>query len=92
MQSQYDAVLRRQPSPSLSACLLWEKRLALASRMYLSAAKALAQVRRLQLPLTLHTLHMLQVALPGATQVGQAGQLNVADKQINLAATAQTQP
>jgi len=56
-----------------------EKRLEAAHRMHLSSVKALAQVRRLGLPMT------LQVALPGATQVGQAGQVNVADKQVNLA-------
>jgi hypothetical protein len=54
-----------------------EKRLESAHRMHLAAVKALAQVRRLQLPLT------LQVALPGATQVGPAAQVNVGEKQIN---------
>jgi hypothetical protein len=53
-----------------------------ANRRYLSAIKALAQVRRLQVPLT------LQVALPGATQVGQAAQVNVGEKQINAVAAA----
>jgi hypothetical protein len=55
-----------------------------ANRRYLSAIKALAQVRRLQLPLT------LQVALPGATQVAQAAQVNVAEKQINATITKPT--
>jgi hypothetical protein len=71
---------------SLSLSTHEQKRLDLASRRYLAAIRTLAQVRRLQLPLT------LQVALPGATQVGQAGQVNVADQQINVAATAQTRP
>jgi hypothetical protein len=52
-----------------------QKRIESAQRRYLSAVKALAQVRRLQLP-------AVQVALPGATQIGQ---VNVGEKQINVA-------
>jgi hypothetical protein len=61
-----------------------QKRIESAQRRYLSAIKALAQVRRLQVPLT------LQVALPGATQVGQAAQVNVGEKQINATITRPT--
>jgi hypothetical protein len=70
VQRSYDT--RFVNGGSTASLALWEKRLESANRQCLAAAKALAQVRRLQLPML-----QVNVAAAGGQQVNQLAPVNV---------------